>query len=364
MGDMQVFLQDQPYGFVPLLEHCTQTEGSSHQIIEKNTYHGKLKLKITVKTPLYIGGKQQECDSNSYITKKQIRRNGNIIIPGSSLKGAVRTIAEAVSYSCAVKMPQSRKFRDILPKNNKNSCFRRMELCPTCSIFGMIGNRESYKGKVSFGEFVLKSGTCKKINFPKLESPFTNYPKPHDVFTNPDENYGNERLYYCKACDTGSCLNCTKEDYFNSIQAAGRERKMEFRGRKFYYTNENLETIKEKDKEVCLEMLKAGSILEGEIIVQNLRKEEGQLLAYALDIGQYFVMKLGYGKPLGYGQVTIELEGVENMGSHYLTGTIAGNTLKKEDVETWGNAYRENSPSDIKDAIKKLEQIMGKGGKT
>lgn len=364
MSNMQTFLKDKPYDFVPLLDHCEREKGSSHQIVEQNTYNGKLKLKIEVQSPLHIGGKQWEYNNNNgNIVKKQIRRNGKVIIPGSSLKGAVRAIAEAVSYSCAVKVPDNRMLEikdDILPKFNREMCLNWEQLCRTCSIFGMIGKTGSYKGKVYFGEFILESGEIEEKELPVLESPFKDYPKEHDIFKNHNINYGNERLYYCKACETGNCLECSKENYFEHIREAGKERKMEFRGRKFYgEPKDNYITTKKK---AFYEILKIGSILKGEILFQNLRQEEGELLSYALNIGNHFAMKLGYGKPLGYenslgyGKIKIELEEVENMGITYLER----NSIRKEDIIKWGENYRENSSDKIKDAIKKLEQIMHK----
>lgn len=351
MSEQQTFLKDKSYGFVPLLKKCERTRGSNHQVMEKDTYNGKLKLSITVLSPLHIGGKQQGYDSNGNIVKNQMQRDGKFVIPGSSLKGAVRAIAEAVSYSCAVKVPDE-QLKKILPKHNQESCSDIQNLCPTCSIFGMIKRNRSYKGKVSFGEFILKTGQITKKTLPLLESPFKNYPKKHDVFNN--GNYGNERLYYCQACDMANCQECRKENYFEQIEVAGKERKMEFRGRKFYNANGTVDT--ENQKKVCYEMLEPKSVLTGEIIFQNLREEEGKLLAYALDIDHYFTMKLGYGKPLGYGNVRIDLEEVENMGSDYLIGK----QVRKEDVEKWGREYRECCPVEIGNAMEVLEQIMNK----
>lgn len=353
---MQTFLRDKSYDFVPILSHCKREIGTKHQMVEEDTYNGKLKLKIVTRTPLHIGSKQWECDNNGNITKKQMRRNGKEIIPGSSLKGVVRAVAEAVSYSCSVKVPDNRMLdvKHIAPVSNREMCSNWKELCKTCSIFGMIGKAGAYKGKVCFGEFILENGETEKKELPLLESPFKNYPRKHDIFTDSNINYGNERLYYCKAC-TGNCLDCSKEDYFRCIEQSGTERKMEFRGRKFYKSNKINEINIRTEKKVYYEMLKTGSVLKGEILFQNLRKKEGELLAYALNIGNYFSMKLGYGKPLGYGNIKIELEEVENMGDDTY---LAGNSIKKEDMIRWGEDYRENSPDEIKDAIKKLEQIM------
>ena len=354
MPGNQTFLKDKPYEFVPLLDKCKRIEYGKQQIKAQRIYSGRLKLKITVESPLHIGSKQQDYDINGNVIKKQMRRNGKVILPGSSLKGAVRSIAEAVSHSCAVKVPDN-VLKDILPPENKFPCSSAGVLCMTCYIFGMMGETESYKGRVQFGEFVLESGDLINKRIPLLESPFKNYPKVHDRFGTAGRrcNYGNERLYYCMACETGNCGSCTKEDFFQKIETAGTDRKMGFRGRKFYSTGKKI--VPENKKETCYEMIAPGSVLKGEILFQDLGQEEGRLLAYALDIGHYFMMKLGYGKPLGYGKVKIDIEDAEGVGNRY----PSVKEINKEIVQRWAKEYRiDNTDEEIKAVMSELERIM------
>ena len=99
MSGQQTFLKDKPYEFVPLLRECRKEKYFGHHVIEEDTYAGKLKLKLTTLSPLHIGGGDRDYDENGNVIVKQMCRNGKAVIPGSSLKGAVRSIAEAVSYS-------------------------------------------------------------------------------------------------------------------------------------------------------------------------------------------------------------------------------------------------------------------------
>lgn len=352
MSGRQTFLKDKPYEFVPLLGHCDRINYNKRNA-NKDTYSGRLILKITVLTPLHIGSSLIDYDRDGNVIKKQMRRNGKLIIPGSSLKGAVRSVAEAVSYSCAVKVPDS-VLKNALPKGNREICSDAGNLCMTCFMFGMMGKPGSCKGKVRFGEFELESGGAVEKQIPLLESPFKNYPKPHDMFgyRASKSNYGNERLYYCKACEAGNCEECSKEDYLRNKDIAGKTREIAFRGRKFYSTSR--EYVPESRKLTNYEMIKPDSVLTGEILFENLRQEEGRLLAYALDLGHHFAMKLGYGKPLGYGKVKIDLEGVENPNNRYPSKWKAD----KEVVERWAQEYRENSTDAIKGVIRELERIM------
>ena len=121
MYERQVLLKDASYEFLPLLDHSKKDSYTLHNRVEKDTYNGKMKLRILVKTPLHIGALYQEFDHEGNIIKKHMQRNGIAVIPGSSLKGAVRSIAEAVSYSCAVTVPDP-VLKNILPEGNKKRC--------------------------------------------------------------------------------------------------------------------------------------------------------------------------------------------------------------------------------------------------
>lgn len=359
MSDKQTFLHEKPYGFVPLVENCEQKPAFSQQSFEKGTYSGKLMIELTVRSLLHIGSGYNLCNENGKIENLTMRRQGRVVIPGSSIKGAVRAIAEAVSYSCAVKLPDARlhELKAALPKVNRNSCDNLSRMCPACSMFGMVSKNDNYKGKISFGEFVcIGEASIRKEELPLLESPFKNYPREHDTFAG-RYNYGNERLYYCRACENGNCDTCSKYNYFEQVGKVGKNREMQFRGRKFYHSNhsDGGATIDAESKKILLyEMLEPGSVLKGEIAFQNISREELKLLAYALNVNGQFQMRLGYGKPLGYGKVEFSLKEVEDMMVRYFGGT----GVTKDMVEGLAVEYREQSSQEIKEAIRCLEEIL------
>lgn len=358
MSELQTFLREKPYEFVPLVEQCKTEKYSGHHIMGKNTYAGRLRLKIKTESPVHIGGKQQDYDENGNVIYNQMRRNGKMIIPGSSLKGAVRSIAEAVSYSCAVKLPHSiLEPKKLLPSGNQIACYmkKKNELCITCSMFGMMSKPLSYKGKVNFGEFVLQNDSKLYEKLPLLETPFKDYPEKHDVFgysSKKKSTYGNERLYYCRACESGNCQDCSKKEYFEKATLAGPKREMRFRGRKFYNPDYGIQ--QEIKKTSLYEFIAPQSTLEGDIIFQNLSEEECMLLAYSLGIGRQFTLKLGYGKPLGYGKVKIDLAGVESISSRYPEEKAISADL----VQRWAQEYPAKCPADIQPVIREFERIM------
>ena len=123
MSDKQTFLKDKPYKFVPLIEKCVKYHSVNQGAIGKYTYSGKLKVQLEVCSLLHVGTGKVEKDKYGDSLHPFVRRNGRIIIPGSSLKGAVRSVAEAVSYSCGVRLPDYKsKLESALPQNNRKSC--------------------------------------------------------------------------------------------------------------------------------------------------------------------------------------------------------------------------------------------------
>jgi CRISPR-associated protein Csm3 len=90
-------------------------------------YTGKMVVQMEAVTPLHIGSGDYELDSQGlYIPFA--RKKGLLYIPGTSIKGAIRAYAEALSPSC-----------------EGGGC-RGEELCICCHIFGTQG----LQGRVTF----------------------------------------------------------------------------------------------------------------------------------------------------------------------------------------------------------------------
>jgi CRISPR/Cas system CSM-associated protein Csm3 (group 7 of RAMP superfamily) len=81
------------------------------------------------------------------------RRDGQLIIPSTSIKGAVRSVFEALSNSCVSQVAR----KDKRPPKGHHSCREvkkgqedRTHLCPACRLFGTTG----YRGRVHFSDAV------------------------------------------------------------------------------------------------------------------------------------------------------------------------------------------------------------------
>lgn len=90
------------------------------------------------------------------------RRAGELVIPGTGLKGAVRAVVEAISNSCVPHAAKNERHR--LERTPHERCAARQDgrpdagnrkrrelpprLCPACRIFGTTG----YRGRVHFSD--------------------------------------------------------------------------------------------------------------------------------------------------------------------------------------------------------------------
>ena len=87
------------YDFVPIAPLCKRNRGISYQTFNIQNYNGKLVLEIKVLSPLHIGTGKVILDKKmKEDTMKFVANSQGKIVPGSSLKGVVRTVAEAVSF--------------------------------------------------------------------------------------------------------------------------------------------------------------------------------------------------------------------------------------------------------------------------
>jgi len=116
---------------------------------------GRLELTFTVVSEyLFVGYGAYEFDPNHGNRRPDVwytfyRRNDQLCVPSTSLKGAIRAIVEAISNSCVLQ----RHRREQVASNHHQPCRFRDEkspLCPACRLFGTTG----YRGRVHFTDFL------------------------------------------------------------------------------------------------------------------------------------------------------------------------------------------------------------------
>lgn len=80
------------------------------------------------------------------------RYNGQLAIPGTSIKGAVRSIVEAISNSCVRQVAKGER------APHHKACEGTTDLCPACRLFGTTG----YGGRIHFSD-AFPMGKAKSV---------------------------------------------------------------------------------------------------------------------------------------------------------------------------------------------------------
>ncbi|HKV08316.1 MAG TPA: RAMP superfamily CRISPR-associated protein [Thermoanaerobaculia bacterium] len=94
-----------------------------------------------------------EMESKEIVAQRAARAGKTPVLPGSGIKGAVRTLYELLSFSCN-------------PFERSGPCSAR-QCCDACSLFGRLG----YAGRVGFSDAV-PAGKGAKVEVRKVPVPF------------------------------------------------------------------------------------------------------------------------------------------------------------------------------------------------
>ncbi len=257
-----------PYDWVPFpKEKPHRREPTSFLRFEDGRLTGRLVLGIKLESRyLYVGSGQLEARKVKVDDEEvQVpvwcfaRSRGKPIIPGTSLKGSIRSILEALSNSC-VGIRHRGDDRKHIPPSHQPCRYEnpKSPLCPACRIFGTTG----FAGRVHFMDAQLLSGTKLEV----ICAPQLFPPKPQ-------------------------------------------------RGRKFYRPGATPDYSKLEPKEgfQYLEVVqrnKEGEQFQTEMFFRNISRAELALVLYALGfenqggkLGHAFFIRLGGEKPHSFGVV-------------------------------------------------------------
>lgn len=262
--------QPKPYDFVTIdeLKDSDRCHPSWHDRYHPGSLSGILRCEIRAVSPIHVASGKMELTSKERVplVKTHTKCNERAIIPGSSLKGCIRSIVEAISASC---VSITRAYYNQLPGKTAR-CNNKENLCVACRMFGSMG----YLGKVRFSDAVLQDGfRTTTASIPQLYS-----------------SRDRENVY----------LN--------------KDRKV--KGRKFYQHGNPA------SGGTPIEVCPVNSKLSFTVSFDNLTKAELGLLLIAMGQGEpKFNPKLGGAKPVCYGTVEISITGselIEDIKSAYL----------------------------------------------
>ena len=289
---------EKPYALVPFPRQRPFLKAPiGHHRYADNCYHGTLYLTLKVLTALHVStgvtALGSDVGSRVPLIKTMVQgKEQQLLIQGSSLKGCIRAIYEAITNSTLAvitnyyrqKMP-----RDRLPYGTKGSLCSKEKLCPASQVFGAL----DWQGLVHFTDATCESTKSVTGFMPSLHRP------------RPDR----------------------RDAYFERGEAAGR---------KFY--RHAVKAVDGGDRGIPVQQAGTEFTFKTEIHFRNLT--EAQLGTLLIALGQDskypMALKLGGGKPVGMGTVQVAIsklevtQDVRDRYSHYTPP--AAETLTEEKV--------------------------------
>lgn len=161
-----------PFRYIPFANRCERKTPAGHDTYAAGLLSGEITGAIVALTPLHVasGGIElmEKVDwrlaQKTPLIKAFVRSGGKRVIPGSSLKGSMRAIVEAITPSCVAKTG-----RGTRTPGGLGECREQGKLCPACRIFGALG----YLGQVQFSDAEQVGNAVEITQVPGLFAPRT-----------------------------------------------------------------------------------------------------------------------------------------------------------------------------------------------
>lgn len=260
-------LPQKPYELVPFPKTSpTLKKPIGHDRYYNDRVHGKLLLKLTVKTAVHVSTGIVAMGSDvgdrvPLIKTMALGKQQQLSIPGSSLKGVIRSAYESITNSTlAVKTNKHTKKmpEDRLPCKNKE------KLCPASLVFGAM----NWQGLIH-----ISDATCEQMKAGTGFMPSLYRPRPDQ-----------------------------RKAYFQNGKAAGR---------KFYHNH--IKAASGGDRGIPVQQAGTDYIFKTELQFMNLTQSELGTLLIVLgqDDKHPMALKVGGGKPIGMGTMIVEIEALE-----------------------------------------------------
>ena len=314
-----------------------------HASLKKDLWTGHIPIKLTTVTPLVL----LKDDGKKRDPKKHQIYEVLDYLPESSLRGMLRSAYEVVTnsrYTCFHnpdrltyrvdrKKVKYKKSPEELLHHSLKPAKRRSVLSPADRLFGWVlqsgdqnqetdtddENKKGYKSRIRI--------VCENGERPCIVEEYTDNPVPLTILGQPKPEQ--VRFYVAKDVQGNP-----QEDGISKSDAGYAEGKT-LRGRKHYWHHRGLEegndpeywipSGKNRIREYIRTgrkadpqnrsikgWIKPGTEFEVSLYVQNLQREEVGALLWLLSLselyeGNYY-FRLGYGKPLGFGSVRLEVD--------------------------------------------------------
>lgn len=245
-------------------------------------YSGSLDLDIYAETPLFISDPRNSAPNSNEAAQSMYNAQKNFIIPGSSLKGMLRSVVEALGNGCLTLFDgdYERGLTDYTRKVAREfqHCANHTSLCIACRLFGMLKERQGgvFLGKVNIGDAV--SDPARTYKYDPFYTAVLVEPKPHHqaFYLEEDKAHIAGRKFYFHHSPDGEPLIASGPRNFGGKPA-----------------NRYIQPL-DRDTRFHLR-----------IDFTSLESDEFGALLLAIILEDDMRHKIGYGKPLGLGSVQL-----------------------------------------------------------
>lgn len=294
-----------PYTFVPLAGPPIRQRATGNAQFSGNS--GWLRCLLTVQTALFLFDPRHArpaeppAGPGHMLADFPTDYQGRPLVRGTALRGALRSVTEAASRSCLALFDGHYEHWTVDYRSRLPGVYRHCEsgehLCPACRLFGTTGSvAASYAGAVAVSDAVGETGDVTLVEHVTVSA--IQSPKPH-----------HQAFYLTPNGDLA--------------------------GRKFYFHQPNgpVATIERSRFTRTVQPIAAGSTLAFTISYRNLSDDDLHLLLYSVLLETGLGHKLGMGKPVGLGSVSLDIQSARNSSAQEMalgrSSELTGEALRE-----------------------------------
>ena len=256
-----------------------------HQMVgqeNQRLYAGHMDIDVYAETPIFVADPRNVSPDPKKPARFMQNKQGEYIIPGSSLKGLLRCVVETLGNGCLTLFDGQYErgtinYRRSVPESFQH-CDNNTHLCIACRTFGMLKDRTSgvFLGKVNISD--ARSYADKVLKYEPMYTAVLVEPKPRH------------------------------ESFYLDVS------KKHIAGRKFYFHHSpdvkplsapGLIFFGGKPANRYIQPLDYDSQFHFRIDFTNLEVDEFAALVLAIVLDDGMRHKIGYGKPLGLGSISL-----------------------------------------------------------
>lgn len=330
-----------PYNFVSLEEECDKQSARA-----TGNLTGKIICNLKTLTPMFIPSDEQTedgiVDFFHYPSEKNLNNKSfRPIIPGSEIRGAIRSVFEAAFNGCLSqvnegpdhsqsKTKKKNTLIEIIKENGGyEPCLCGGSICSACHLFGFVNGKESKASRVRFSdaESNIEIYRLEKMILPVLETP---HPDTVEFYTKRVE--GADSWTYNRKKQKGKSKGLKLDE-------------IQIRGRKFYWHHKPIRSAWNGSKEEKVIVNPIGTHKEFSFVIyfERLTEKELAQLCNTLDINysDEHAHKIGRAKPFGFGSAQIQIETIKIRNIDQKTGEFS--LYIKERKDFFNNRIPEKS---------------------